>query len=608
GAGYALCKNAAVESSYNSFSDASCALAGPGDQQGEAAFLLGPLASNGGAVPTRMPGLASVLVDRIPTSACMQKTDARGVPRPQAAACDVGAVEVEPAAGTGASDLSLTFTDPPVAAEPGRTQTWNVTLTNRGPGSAQPSVSIAVPDGVHVTAASAPGAACTTLDPLTCVWSTPLPSGSAATITITADVDAAAVSSLSWLAQVYAPNLLEPLADDRAALVTPISATTDIRVTTRYERDNGASLVTVELFNSGPASAIGTAADPIALTFNAAPGVRVTSTLLLSNGPSPTQGGASVAIAGTFGPGDLPFATVRFAVRENTPALLRVGTIQLVSSGVREQTLPPAIPVIAADLELRAFRPSAQQATGDAVPFTIQVRNNGPATATNINVSVFASLDNPDNVTFSAPVVREPYATYGGAYIWPIASLASGASVTLTGSIAYPGASMSVGLDPVDINSCLTCGRSRVGAESSIDLNPYNDFVNVNASTALEGTADLQVTDVSVAPGSSPELRKVRVTAKNAGPFATQQYTAISLGTWMGGTLTGTVTAPTGWECENGTCRTTDVFPVGASASVEFEIDIQGATEPVPVSVSTESSSLLDPDQTNNSRVLFLSP
>jgi hypothetical protein len=86
-------------SSYNWFSDASCAFRARTNQQIDAEFLLMALAENGGPVPTRLPATGSVLIDHVPLSACPIRADARGVSRPQAAACDIGAVEVEPVPG-----------------------------------------------------------------------------------------------------------------------------------------------------------------------------------------------------------------------------------------------------------------------------------------------------------------------------------------------------------------------------------------------------------------------------------------------------------------------------------------------------------------------------
>ena len=54
------------ESSYNAFSDTTCALLGTGDQQSVVDFRFGDLQDNGGAVPTLAPALLSPLVDKIP--------------------------------------------------------------------------------------------------------------------------------------------------------------------------------------------------------------------------------------------------------------------------------------------------------------------------------------------------------------------------------------------------------------------------------------------------------------------------------------------------------------------------------------------------------------
>jgi hypothetical protein len=103
---------------YNVVSDGSCGLHGPGDLIGVPPQL-GPLADNGGAGETHAPQPGSPVLDRIPLAACgflpfgdalegeqhlqdhggvddrraLTAVDARGVPRPQGAGCDAGAVE-----------------------------------------------------------------------------------------------------------------------------------------------------------------------------------------------------------------------------------------------------------------------------------------------------------------------------------------------------------------------------------------------------------------------------------------------------------------------------------------------------------------------------------
>lgn len=77
--------------------------------------LLGPLANNGGTTQTHLPGAGSVVINTIPngTNDCgtTVTTDQRGLPRPAAAACEKGSVEVA-AFAPGPWDLSGRVTTP----------------------------------------------------------------------------------------------------------------------------------------------------------------------------------------------------------------------------------------------------------------------------------------------------------------------------------------------------------------------------------------------------------------------------------------------------------------------------------------------------------------
>ncbi len=86
---------ATVSGGYNVAGDASCGLAGPGDQPSAGNPLLGPLAANGGPTATRLPLAGSPLLGAVPAAACTVLTvDQRGTARPQGTACEAGAVEV----------------------------------------------------------------------------------------------------------------------------------------------------------------------------------------------------------------------------------------------------------------------------------------------------------------------------------------------------------------------------------------------------------------------------------------------------------------------------------------------------------------------------------
>lgn len=69
----------------------TCGFDEPDDQQNTDA-LLGPLADNGGAVPTALPAPGSPVID---TGPCTLSVDGRWLPRPVGGSCDSGAVEVQ---------------------------------------------------------------------------------------------------------------------------------------------------------------------------------------------------------------------------------------------------------------------------------------------------------------------------------------------------------------------------------------------------------------------------------------------------------------------------------------------------------------------------------
>lgn len=84
-----------VDGGYNVFGTGSACSAGPTSVTTSSANL-GPLANNGGLEPTVAPAFDSPAFNIGPASVCADSTDERGFPRPQAGACDAGAVEREP--------------------------------------------------------------------------------------------------------------------------------------------------------------------------------------------------------------------------------------------------------------------------------------------------------------------------------------------------------------------------------------------------------------------------------------------------------------------------------------------------------------------------------
>jgi hypothetical protein len=93
----ANCLVGAQSSQQSLATDSSCHF-GSGNAHPFASFALGPLKANGGPTPTRLPGAASILLNRVLQT--ILGVDQRGVLRPQASAADVGAVERRRPPGT----------------------------------------------------------------------------------------------------------------------------------------------------------------------------------------------------------------------------------------------------------------------------------------------------------------------------------------------------------------------------------------------------------------------------------------------------------------------------------------------------------------------------
>ena len=129
---------AMVTSDHNISSDASCMFTDAGSKQ-NANPLLGALANNGGETDTMALQPGSPAIDAGTNSGC-PATDQRGVPRPQGAACDIGAFELQPTPPpppvAASADLRLKLKPKPKKPKVGGKLAFLMTIANRGPSTA----------------------------------------------------------------------------------------------------------------------------------------------------------------------------------------------------------------------------------------------------------------------------------------------------------------------------------------------------------------------------------------------------------------------------------------------------------------------------------------
>ena len=93
------CEGSFVDGGYNIDSGVTCAWGAANGSLSSTDPGLEIALGNGGPTNTAMPLSGSPAIDMVPAADCPLPTDQRGVPRPQGAACDAGAVEVNPQSG-----------------------------------------------------------------------------------------------------------------------------------------------------------------------------------------------------------------------------------------------------------------------------------------------------------------------------------------------------------------------------------------------------------------------------------------------------------------------------------------------------------------------------
>jgi hypothetical protein len=98
------CSGTIGDADYNLGDDGTCGFSSANHSQSGVNPDLGPLQNNGGPTDTEAPATDSPALNQIPLGTMAEGislcpgTDQRGVARPQATDCDIGAVELAPAA------------------------------------------------------------------------------------------------------------------------------------------------------------------------------------------------------------------------------------------------------------------------------------------------------------------------------------------------------------------------------------------------------------------------------------------------------------------------------------------------------------------------------
>ncbi len=312
------------------------------------------------------------------------------------------AVDTADTAVTGLADIYIQKTASETTVPAGESLMYTLLVGNRGPSNAEDvTVSDTLPaDFVLESVVSSQGS-CSSLP---CVLGTIAVDGSA-TITLIGTVSADAVGDLVNTASVTSTTPLTNTVDDVAVVTTTVETVADLSIT----KDVNTALIsagelltyTLTVQNHGPSAAANVQASdllPSAVTF-------VTTTLSHS-GPNPLVWDLGILNAGEtitwlLVVQALPTLADGYLIRN--PATVTSDAIDPDSTNNEDEAWTQSFRL--ADVTVTKTTVSSTVVAGEAVTFTIDVRNNGPSVASNVEIKdvlpsglTLQSMESPQGV------------------------------------------------------------------------------------------------------------------------------------------------------------------------------------------------------------------
>ena len=411
----------------------------------------------------------------------------------------------------------------------GQNITFTITLTNSGPnGATNIQVRDQVPLGTtFVSAVPTQGS----YNSATGIWTVPgLASGGTAVLQVTVTVNIA--QAITNSAEVLAVDQFDPDSvpgnglnngEDDTASITTQQGTADLSLTKTASNaapNVGANVTfTITVSNAGPNTATN-----VAVTDQLASGLTFVSA-------NPSQGSYN-SVNGVWTIGSIPSGASR--TLQITATVTQAGAISNTAEVSASDQFDPnstpnngvagendqastAITGQQADLSLAKSVSNPQPNVGQNITFTVTLSNNGPSTATGVQIRDQI----PAGTTFvSANPSRGTYDQNTG--IWDVGSVMAGISATLqvTVTVNIPGAVT---------NTAEVIAADQPDPDSTPDNNDGNEDDQASVSTQ-QGVADLILT--KAANTTSPNVGEqvsFTLTLFNAGPNTANNVTVLDL-------------------------------------------------------------------------------
>ncbi|MEB3827244.1 DUF7507 domain-containing protein [Phormidium sp. CCY1219] len=321
------------------------------------------------------------------------------------------------------SDLGIVKDDGQTTVTPGEEITYTITVTNNGPSTL---TSLTVTDTVPATILTptfTPSVG--SYDSNTGAWTgITLAQGDSITLTVTGTVDAAATGNLTNTATVAPPSgIPDPNSDNNSSTDTnTLTPTADLGVTKTVDNPNptvGDTIsYTLTVTNNGPSNTTG---------------VQVTEPLATGlTYVSDDSGGAYNSSTGVWAIGDLAngaSATLTITA-EVTSADPITNTANITGSSATDPNPDNnaddvTVPEQLSDLSLAKSVSDSNPTEGDTITYTLILTNNGPSTATNIEVTEQLASD----LTYVSDDSDGAYDPDTG--VWSVSELENGASKSI---------------------------------------------------------------------------------------------------------------------------------------------------------------------------------
>ncbi|MBO9534382.1 MAG: DUF11 domain-containing protein [Solirubrobacteraceae bacterium] len=409
-----------------------------------------------------------------------------------------------------AADLVVTQTVDQPSVNVGDVVNYTVVVRNNGPQAATGiNLSDDLPAGVTVLSITPAQGTCGTGDPFSCALGT-LASGAQTTVVIQARVTGAASSTFPNVASATATQFDPNTSNNAATAATSTNPASDLRISKTVDKPtaNVGELVTwtITATNDGPSPATG-----VTITDTAPSGVTL-GTVTPPSGTTCTTAGQVVSCSRT---GSLPSGSSIVITITGTVQTSSAGSPVSNSATVAGNEFDPNTANnlssvttnvnAAADLRIAKSVDKPTANVGETLTWTIVATNDGPSTATGVQVTD----DIPTGTTLvTRTSTQGTCSTVGVQVVCAIGSLAGGASATVTITATVNTSSAE---SPVDNTARVT--------SSVYDPDPADNLST--ASTSVGPAGDLQLSAAVGSPTAEVgDLVTYTLTARNNGPSA----------------------------------------------------------------------------------------